>query len=606
MTNIWEFYLNSDILGSATFIISLFQVHEAIYEPFVSGENNVEGRFVVDEYSGGNSSLKVYFTDIVESYIKSISVRSDTGDTFNTIMDDRINLHYYSIFNVPFDTRQNLGRAWSYRISRLSSPAQSNTHLVRASSAGTEAGISVDVWSQVVQGRLGPTVILYTRITLNMKPVLNATVVCSTDTGGSPSPAYSVQLLDTGSGDPDTVRGDGVYSRYLQYLLPGTHSLACTVYGQRSYVGREQPVEMSQFSRTVCCVPVTVREDQVGLGGPPARILDLSVGVVTASQQIQLQWTAPGDDYDWGKLASYQLFSSVRAESYYSSPHNTSQAVLVQSFSAGQHAGQQEQHTVRINVFDQEIFYVLVPVDSEGNVGEISNIVSAYMPRPQIMQGEAGNTNTPLREGLFDPMRRPTEPNLVIMYVIVGIVCIVIFTFIVIVTVIIVIRNKTAENCDNNGSSSDNLHHSSSLPHSHSKESVTDYKISMSGDTQDSLDIFNHLPSTRDNTYIKGYQTSPTYAKPVPKSMRKTKTDQNGSSVSCDVKQNVGFVIREEGDGEEEYSQYKDNYIDYARISTLKKVAPPTLPKPCKPDILSNSSNSFSTYHTTTRNITTV
>ena len=178
---------------------------------------------MVDEYAGGNSSLKVYFTDIVESYIKSISVRSHTGDTFNTIMDDRISLHYYSVYNVPFDSQDNLGQSWSYRISRLSSPAQSNTHLVRASSAGHAAGLSVDVWSHGLQGRLRSSVILYARVTLGMKPVVNATVVCTEETGG-----YSVQLLDTGSGDPDTVRGDGVYSRYLQYLLPGPHSLACT------------------------------------------------------------------------------------------------------------------------------------------------------------------------------------------------------------------------------------------------------------------------------------------------------------------------------------------------------------------------------------------
>ena len=80
--------------------------------------------------------------------------------------------------------------------------------------------------------------------------------------------------------------------------------------------------------------------------------------------------------------------------------------------------------------------------------------------------------------------------------------------------------------------------------------------------------------------------------------MRKAKTDQN--NVNTLEKKHV--VIREEGDGEEEYSQYKD-YADYARISTLKKVAPPTLPKPnCKPDILSNN---YSTY-SSVRNITTV
>ena len=56
---------------------------------------------------------------------------------------------------------------------------------------------------------------------------------------------------------------------------------------------------------------------------------------------------------------------------------------------------------------------------------------------------------------------------------------------------------------------------------------------------------------------------------------------------------------REAGGGEEEYSQYRENlYSDYSKVSTLKKVAPPTLPKPGKPDILS--------YNYPARNITTV
>merc|ERR1711971_684266 len=63
-------------------------IHEATYEPFVSGENNVEGRFIIDSYSGVNTTFKVYFTDIVESYIKGISVRSGDGDSFNTIVDN--------------------------------------------------------------------------------------------------------------------------------------------------------------------------------------------------------------------------------------------------------------------------------------------------------------------------------------------------------------------------------------------------------------------------------------------------------------------------------------------------------------------------------------
>ena len=183
-----------------------FQIHEATYEPFVSGENNVEGRFIIDNYSGVNTTFKVYFTDIVESYIKGISVRSGDGDSFNTIVDNKISLHYYSLYEVPFDS-QSPGD-WSYSISRLSSPAQSNTHIVRVT-AGNSPGhqISVDVWTRAVQrGEHVRATILYARVLHRGQPVVNTTVVCSSGSG------YSLQLLDTGAGDPDTVLGEGVYS----------------------------------------------------------------------------------------------------------------------------------------------------------------------------------------------------------------------------------------------------------------------------------------------------------------------------------------------------------------------------------------------------------
>ena len=42
---------------------SLFQIHEYLYEPFVSGENNVEGRFTLDPYSGINTTFKVNISE---------------------------------------------------------------------------------------------------------------------------------------------------------------------------------------------------------------------------------------------------------------------------------------------------------------------------------------------------------------------------------------------------------------------------------------------------------------------------------------------------------------------------------------------------------------
>ena len=49
---------------------------------------------------------------------------------------------------------------------------------------------------------------------------------------------------------------------------------------------------------------------------PPARILDLSVEVDTEEQQIEFAWTAPGEDYDNGKVcldASFCFVANRRA-----------------------------------------------------------------------------------------------------------------------------------------------------------------------------------------------------------------------------------------------------------------------------------------------------
>ena len=124
----------------------------------------MEGRFIINNYSGVNTTFKVYFTDIAESYIKGISVRSEEGESFNTIVDNKISLYYYSLYVVPFDLQSSGG--WSYSISRLSSPAQSNTHIVRVTSGNAPAHeISIDVWTRGVErGEHVRATVLYARV----------------------------------------------------------------------------------------------------------------------------------------------------------------------------------------------------------------------------------------------------------------------------------------------------------------------------------------------------------------------------------------------------------------------------------------------------------
>jgi hypothetical protein len=73
-----------------------------VYDSFQEGMNDKDDHSTVDLYSGRDTSFKVYFTDLVESYIKSISIESQ-GSTFNTVMDSRMSLHYLSVYDAPFD-----------------------------------------------------------------------------------------------------------------------------------------------------------------------------------------------------------------------------------------------------------------------------------------------------------------------------------------------------------------------------------------------------------------------------------------------------------------------------------------------------------------------
>jgi hypothetical protein len=47
---------------------------------------------------------------------------------------------------------------------------------------------------------------------------------------------------------------------------------------------------------------------------------------------------------------------------------------MVDGFSAMKNAGETEKHSVRVDVFDKNVFYAIVAVDKDGNVGQVSNV----------------------------------------------------------------------------------------------------------------------------------------------------------------------------------------------------------------------------------------
>lgn len=157
--------------------------------------------------------------------------------------------------------------------------------------------------------------------------------------------------------DPDTTRGDGVYSRYLPRLAgrPGRYLLSADVDDNRGRaVVAHGPPARPRVPLPPRHLPHYYHQHDFGSWGdggtccgssllyfhsrtalpfqrhltfgvlevvsppnprdltPPSRILDLRVEVNDTVHEIFLRWTAPGDDWDVGRADHYEAVVAAR------------------------------------------------------------------------------------------------------------------------------------------------------------------------------------------------------------------------------------------------------------------------------------------------------
>merc|ERR1719461_399421 len=102
---------------------------------------------------------------------------------------------------------------------------------------------------------------VYVQVTLGASPVLNAAVKMDIKVrldNGSVLPVTnsSMVLFDNGLGEPDIVRGDGVYSRYLtRYPTPGRYTFSISVDDNNGSAVTVVSTKGSGRSDTVPAVP---------------------------------------------------------------------------------------------------------------------------------------------------------------------------------------------------------------------------------------------------------------------------------------------------------------------------------------------------------------
>ena len=377
---------------------------------------------------------------------------------------------------------------WTYSLERLPAEDSSNQHTVQVVSGPRDIKevMQIRSWTNLehhaVEVSKDSPIILFAEIKLGQSPVVDAGVtaeILSINQSGFLTPLHQISLYDNGNGDPDLRSQDGIYSRYLTQFPGGEGRYTVNIRVEDNYGKAFAPMKTFGDSRSCCQDKSFLKISNQKLGSfsrimkgdsfrihsiskgslPPSRIMNLAVDVLTASQQLEFSWTSPGDDFDSGKPTSYQLFYSDHPGNFY---NRRSKAKLVESFSASKSAGRRESKKITVDYYDKNLHFALLAVDKEGNLGELSNVVKAYMPSPII--AEDAIKTSPHSSGQLGVSGEAlaSDKRHILLYLIVGIVGVIFLVLLIVTVIILSFRRKkipedvSIESNKSDGTSTDN------------------------------------------------------------------------------------------------------------------------------------------------------
>ncbi len=265
--------------------------------------------------------------------------------------------------------------------------------------------------------------------------------------------------------DPDLTAGDGIYSRYLTtYPSIGRYSFSVEVDDnngkaftvQEGRGGRAMPAVPPAPGPPMCCgsrivvpldlrfptgtfrrsvdtgpvvhliqVPVVDGKDRM----PPSRIADLRLIYDDEKQQLEAEWTAPGDDFDSGAVAGYNFIFSEDVNDLLDPSR---QPPILHSFTRSDNAGSEASYRFSFKRYDKDYHVGLYAMDEAGNRANISNIVIVRVPEPESTEDpNGGGTTAPIGPDDTDWVMIGIVTGVVIILIIFLLVGIYIYFFVV-------------------------------------------------------------------------------------------------------------------------------------------------------------------------------
>ncbi|CAL4205908.1 unnamed protein product [Meganyctiphanes norvegica] len=371
------------------------------------------GTFVLDESTGTDLHFSVYYHDL--SHVgNTIELTMPSGRVITSAFmqeDGDANIIFIQIPSAEHGK-------WRFHVENKANMHQGLIIQVTAS-VNTSTDVSLKIWNNlqnnVIENTASSTpIIFYAELKDKDLPILNARVIATLKYLENNETSHEENLiqfnmLDNGLGDPDTMGGDGVYSRYLPFsnhldMLTGLYELSISadfnngqaVIPLNKFIMKDSDKQENHTHR--CCgnkivyknvspIPIFHQTEMYGIlnyefknskdNSPPNRILDLQAVVNITNQKVSLKWTSPGNDYDMGQAHHYE---AIVTQSWEDAKVFSGQ--MLSGMPIPLPYGTPQFLDTVLEMYDKLIYIAIRAVDDAGNYGEISNLAILWLSHP--------------------------------------------------------------------------------------------------------------------------------------------------------------------------------------------------------------------------------
>ena len=446
-----------DVYLTQAFIMIL-QVHEHFI-----GKNNTKtneiGTFVIDQHIGSNTEFQVYTMGSKKDngFIRSISVNDIRQENYAQIFDAHfLEYHFFSVYQVPFDSEKNIGMTWNYEIDKIpvhNDPLEYRVQVI-SNPRNAEDSLNIKFYTNFASHEIyvnsTSPLKFFVELKLNSIPVNQARVLLKikvTKHHTSEENVFEMELFDNGNGDPDVKGNDGVYSRYFTNFkagegrydiqihvdnIEGTAFTYQPMFMRDSNISAARTVKLNSFSRIIKGDSIRIMSLIPEKMLKPSRILDLSAFVLTDKKEVQLSWTAPGEILDHGKVFSYKIFASELSDSFY----KRSRKLLMQ-IAATQISGSFEKFTMTFDQIEQDSFIAIAAINKYEKMSSLSNVVHVKLPHEHFKHDTLQYTSqdpSVKKEQLFHGKDKKSDK--VLFYVLFGIIAVLLICIIAVVAIL--------------------------------------------------------------------------------------------------------------------------------------------------------------------------